>query len=60
MKKVYLKKWVEVVLVLLLIGAMLVLGGECNNFTVFVASKVIAIIIIFWIIYILIKYGRFE
>lgn len=60
MKKVYLKKWVEVVLVLLLIGAMLVLGGECSNFTVFVASKVIAIIIIFWIIYILIKYGKFE
>lgn len=60
MKKVYLKKWVEVVLVLLLIGAMLILGGECSNFTIFMVSKVIAIIIIFWIIYILVKYGRFK
>lgn len=58
MKKRYLKKWVEVVLVMVLLISLMVLGGE-SDFC-FLTSKLIALPIVLVSGYILFKYGRVE
>ena len=60
MKKRVLKKWVENLLIIILILSILILAGECNNNIIFVGSKFIALI--FGIISgnILYKYGRWN
>lgn len=57
MKKRYLKRWVEFVLIGIIFLAMLVLGGESDSF--FIISKVIALAIMLPSIYILYKYSRY-
>lgn len=57
MKKRYLKRWVEFVLIGIIFLAMLVLGGESDSF--FIISKVIALAIMLLSVYILYKYSRY-
>ena len=58
MKRRYLKKWVEVVLVMVLLISLMVLGGESD--TCFLASKLVALTTLLASGYILFKYGRIE
>lgn len=57
MKKRYLKRWVEYVLIGIIFLAMLVLGGESDNF--FITSKIIALAIMLPSVYILYKYSKY-
>jgi amino acid permease len=58
MKKRYLKKWVEVVLVIVLLISLMVLGGESETY--FFTSKIIAMVTFLISGYILIKYTKIE
>lgn len=60
MKKRVLKKWVENLLIIILILSILILVGECNDIIIFIGSKFVALI--FGIISgnILYKYGRWN
>ena len=57
-KRRYLKKWVEVVLVMILLISLMVLGSESE--THFLTSKLVALPIVLVSGYILFKYGRIE
>ena len=57
-KRRYLKKWVEVVLAMVLLISLMVLGGESDSF--FLTSKLIALPIVLVSGYILIKYTKIE
>lgn len=57
-KRRYLKKWVEVVLVMVLLISLMVLGSESE--THFLTSKLVALPIALVSWYILFKYGRIE
>lgn len=57
-KRRYLKKWVEVVLVMVLLISLMVLGGESDS--CFLTSKLIALQIVLVSGYILFKYGKVE
>ena len=57
-KRRYLKKWVEVVLAMVLLISLFVLGGESE--TCFFTSKLVALPIVLASGYILFKYGRIE
>ena len=56
MKKRYLKKWVEVVLMIMIFISILVLGSESEKF--FITSKLIALAIMLINTKILFKYSR--
>lgn len=58
MKRRYLKKWVEVVLAMVLVISLLVLGGESE--TCFFTSKLVAMATFLASGYVLFKYGRIE
>lgn len=58
MKRRYLKKWVEVVLCLVMVVSLLVLGGESE--TCFFTSKLVAMATLLTSGYVLFKYGRIE
>lgn len=58
MKRRYLKKWVEVVLVIVLLISLFVLGGESETY--FFTSKLIAMVTLLISGYILIKYTKIE
>lgn len=58
MKRRYLKKWVEVVLVIVLLISLFVLGGESETY--FIISKLISLPIFLISGYILIKYTKIE
>lgn len=58
MRKRYLKKWVEVVLVMVLLISLMVLGGESE--THFISSKLISLPIALISGYILFKYTKIE
>ena len=45
--KVIFKKWVEYILLTIQCILILILGAECNNFIIFILSKVIALLIIY-------------
>lgn len=60
MKKRYLKKWVEVVLVIILMASLIILGAESYDIKWFLASKIISVICITGSSYLLFKYGRFK
>ena len=45
MKKIYLKKWVEVVIVFIQVILFMILGSECDDLKIFIVSKLIALII---------------
>lgn len=58
MKRRYLKKWVEVVLCIILLISLMVLGGESE--THFIISKLISLPIFLMSGYILLKYTKIE
>ena len=58
MKRRYLKKWVEVVLAMVLLISLMVLGGESE--THFILSKLISLPIFLISGYILLKYIKIE
>ena len=47
MKKIYLKKWVEVVIVFIQVILFMTLAGDCDNITTFIISKLIILILIY-------------
>lgn len=57
-RKRYLKKWVEVVLTMVLLISLMVLGGESE--THFLISKLISLPIVLISSYILLKYTKIE
>lgn len=57
-RKRYLKKWVEVVLTMVLLISLMVLGGESE--THFLISKLISLPIFLISGYILLKYTKIE
>ena len=57
-KRRYLKKWVEVVLYVILLISLMVLGSESE--THFITSKIVAMGTLLASGYILFKYGRIE
>lgn len=58
MKRRYLKKWVQVVLLMVLLGSVVVLGSESESY--FIISKIIALATLLASGYILFKYSKFE
>ena len=58
MKKVYFKKWVDVVLVVIQMILIMLLGSEVDNTFIFVISKLIFLTLFILNSYILIKYSR--
>lgn len=57
-KRRYLKKWVEVVLAMVLLMSLMVLGGESETF--FITSKLISLMIFLISGYILSKYTKIK
>ena len=58
MKKRYLKTWIEYSIICIQFLLFLILCSECNNFKIFVISKIIALIIFYINHLILEKYTR--
>lgn len=58
-KKKILKKWVERVLVLMLIFSILILSFDANSTYYFVISKIIGLVMVVAITYVLSKYTNF-
>lgn len=58
MKKVYFKKWVDVVLVFIQMMLIMLLGSEVDNTFIFVVSKIIFLALFILNSYILLKYSR--
>lgn len=58
MKRRYLKKWVEVVLRIILLISLMVLGGESETY--FFTSKIISMVTLLISGYILLKYTKIE
>ena len=57
-KKVILKKWTQYILLSIQFILILILGAECDNFTIFTLSKVIALLLFYINHKIIIKYTR--
>ena len=60
MKRLVFKKWVEILLQFITIIAVFFLAAECDDFKLFVISKLICLAIISINIILLNKYGRLE
>lgn len=58
MKKRYLKKWVEYILLTIQFMLILIIGGESDNLSVFTISKLIALTLLFLNHLILVKYTK--
>lgn len=58
-KKKVLKKWIERVLVLMLIFSILILSFDANSTYYFVISKIIGLVMVVVITHILSKYTNF-
>ena len=58
MKKRYLKKWVEYILLTIQFMLILIIGGESDNLSVFIISKLIALVLLFLNHLILLKYTK--
>lgn len=58
MKKRYLKKWVEYILLTIQFMLILIIGGESDNLSIFTISKLIALTLLFLNHLILIKYTK--
>ena len=58
MKKIYLKKWVEVVIIFMQVILFMILGGECEDLKVFIISKLVALTLFIINSMILFKYSR--
>lgn len=57
-RKEYLKKWVEVVIVFIQVILFMILAGDCDDLKIFIASKIIALVIFFVNHLILVKYTK--
>ena len=57
-KRLYFKKWIEIILWIALFGSLFVISSECSNTSMFLKSKLIAIIIFSISSYLLNKYSR--
>ena len=58
MKKRYLKKWVEYILLTIQFMLILIISGESDNLSIFTISKLIALTLLFLNHLILIKYTK--
>lgn len=58
MKKRYLKKWVEYILLTIQFMLILIIGGESDNLSIFTISKLIALTLLFLNHLILVKYTK--
>ena len=58
MKKIYLKKWVEYILLTIQFMLILIIGGESDNLSIFTISKLIALTLLFLNHLILVKYTK--
>lgn len=58
MKKIYLKKWVEVVIIFIQVILFMILGSECEDLKVFIISKLVALTLFIINSMILFKYSR--
>ena len=58
MKKIYLKTWVEYILLTIQFMLILIIGGESDNLSVFTISKLIALTLLFLNHLILVKYTK--
>ena len=53
-----LRKWLNDLLIIITIGAVIVASGECDNTRIFVLKTVISLFVIILNSMILLKYGR--
>lgn len=58
MKIIYLKRWVEVVIIFIQVFMVMILASECDDFKIFIISKIIALLIFMFNHFILYKYSR--
>ena len=58
MKNIYLKKWVEYILLTVQFMLILIIGGESDNLSIFTISKLIALTLLFLNHLILVKYTK--
>ena len=58
MKKIYLKKWVEVAIIFIQLILFMIVGSDCDDLKIFIVSKIIALIIFFVNHLILVKYTK--
>lgn len=58
MKRIVLKKWVEVVIIFIQVILFMILGSESDDLKVFIISKLVALIIFGINSIILFKYSR--
>lgn len=58
MKRIVLKKWVEVVIIFIQVILFMILGSESDDLKVFIVSKLIALILFVINSAILFKYSR--
>ena len=58
MKKIYLKKCVEVAIIFIQAILFMTLAGECDDLKIFIVSKIIALVIFFVNHLILVKYTK--
>lgn len=58
MKKIYLKKWVEVVIIFIQVILFMILSSDCDDLKIFSVSKIIVLIIFVINSKILFKYSR--
>lgn len=58
MKRVVLKKWVEVVIIFMQVILFMILGSESDDLKIFIISKLIALILFSINSIILFKYSR--
>lgn len=56
--KRYLKKWVEVIIIVIQILLFIILASECDNMKIFILSKLIVLPIFLFNHTILVKYSR--
>ena len=60
MKKLVFKKWVNWLMVGVMLLSVMALAGECENTFTFIVSKGIALIVVFITYKLLAKFGRRE
>lgn len=60
MKKVIIKKWVKVLLIILMFISVILLAGDCESDKLFYLTKIISLIIFIITSNLLLKYGGFN
>ena len=60
MKRLVFKKWVNWLIVGVMVLAVMSLTGECENTTMFIVSKVVSLVVVYTTGKLLARYGRRE